>query len=140
MVAFNGFYAFPEALAEGVHDFSVNQLKVALTNQANPPVAANSVLADLTEISYAGLSSRNITTVSSSQTGGLYKLVLADLVLSSTSVLGPFRYIVLYNDTAALKNLIGWYDYGTNLTLYINQTFTIDFSATAGGIQVKLAT
>ena len=42
------FNSLPEALAEKVHNFSSDTLKIALTNTA--PSAANTQLTDLTEI------------------------------------------------------------------------------------------
>lgn len=131
MAAFNKFNAFAENVAEGVHNLASNQLRIALTNTA--PVAANSVLSDLTEISYTNLSARNVTTSSSAQTGGVYKLTCADLVLSASGgSVGPFRYVVLYNDTAAGDPLIGWYDYGSSITLASGETLTVDFDQANG--------
>jgi len=134
MAAFNKFNAFVEALAEKVHDLGSDQLTVALTASANAPTASNAVLADLTQISYTNLSSRNITTVSSAQTGGTYKLTLQDLVLSATGTVATFRYVVIYNSTAAAGNLIGWYDYGSDVTLNNGETLTIDFDGTNGAL------
>lgn len=137
MATFNKFQPFVEHLSEGVHDLGTDQLVVALTNSA--PLATNSVLADITEISYTNLSSRNITTTSSSQTGGTYKLVLADLVLTASGgSVGPFRYVVIYNDTptSPADPLIGYYDYGSSLTLADGETLTIDFDPTNGVIQL----
>jgi hypothetical protein len=135
MATYNKFNAFVEALAEKVHNLGSDTLKVALTNTL--PVAANSVLTDITEISYTNCSSRNITTTSSSQTGGTYKLVLADLVLTASGgTVGPFQYVVVYNDTSASDNLIGWFDYGAALTLGDNETLTIDFDGTNGLLQI----
>ena len=131
MATFNKFNAFAENVAEGVHNLASNQLRIALTNTA--PVAANSVLTDLTEISYTNLSARNVTTSSSAQTGGVYKLTCADLVLSASGgSVGPFRYVVLYNDTAAGDPLIGWYDYGSSITLASGETLTVDFDQANG--------
>lgn len=135
MASFSKFDAFVEALAEGIHNLGSNTLMVALTNSA--PSAANSVLADITQISYTNLSSRTLSVASSSQTGGTYKLVLNDLVLTSSGgSTGPFRYIVLYNDTAASKNLIGYYDYGSSLTLNSGESLTIDFDPTTGVLTI----
>ncbi|ASY62537.1 hypothetical protein SJ05684_c10800 [Sinorhizobium sojae CCBAU 05684] len=138
MAAFNKINAFVENLAEKVHNLGADQLVVALTAAANAPVATNSVLADLTQISYTNLSSRNVTTSSSSQTSGTYSLVLADLTLTASGgSVGPFRYIALYNDTptSPADPLIGWYDYGSDLTLADGESLTIDFSA-SGAITI----
>lgn len=130
MATFNKFNALTEAIAEKVHNLGSDQLKVALTNSA--PSAANSVLADISEISYTNLSSRNLVTASSTQSSGTYKLTLNDLVLTASGTVGPFRYVVIYNDTPAGKNLIGWYDYGSALTLENGDTLTLDFNASSG--------
>lgn len=134
MASFNKFNSFVEALAEKKHNLGADQLVVALCAAANAPVAGNAVLADLTQIAYTNLSSRNVITTSSSQTGGTYKLVCEDLTLTSTGgSTGPFRYIVLYNDTAANDELIGFYDYGSDLTLDDGESLTLDFD-TANGV------
>lgn len=130
MATFTKFQPFVEALAEKVHNLGSDQLVVALTNSA--PSAANSVLADITQISYTNLSSRNITTSSSAQTSGTYKLTLADLVLTASGSVGPFRYVVVYNDTSTSDNLIAFYDYGSSITVASGETFTIDFDASTG--------
>ena len=134
MAAFNKFNAFAENLAEKVFDLGSDTLKVMLTNTA--PVAANSVKADLTEISAgngytAGGTAATIS--SSAQTSGTYKLVLADVVFTASGgSIGPFRYVVLYDDTAASDQLIGWWDYGASATLASGDTFTTDFNASTG--------
>ena len=132
MATFNKFNSFTEALAEKVHNLGSDQLVVALTAAANAPVAGNTVLANLTQISYTNLSSRNITTGSSTQTAGVYKLVLNDLVLTASGTVAGFRYVVIYNDTAASDELIGWYDYGSDLVLLNGETLTIDFDGSGG--------
>ena len=128
MATFNKFNAFVEALAEKKHDLGADTIKVALCNMA--PVATNSVLADLTTVSVANLSPLTPTRTSSSQTGGTYSLVLQDLTMTASGTVGPFRYVVLYNDTAANDDLICWYDYGSSITLNSGETFTLDFGAT----------
>ena len=135
MAAFNKFNSFVEALAEKVHNLGSDTLKVMLTNTA--PVAANSVKADLTEISAgngytAGGNTASVT--SSAQTSGTYKLVLGDPTTwtATGGSIGPFRYAVLYNDTASNDELIGWWDYGSALTLAAGESFTVDFDPTTG--------
>lgn len=134
MASFNKFNSFVEALAEKVHNLGSDQITVALSNSA--PSASNTVLADITEISYTNLSSRNVTTTSSSQTSGTYKLVLQDLVLTASGAVGPFRYVVLYNNTASNDELIGYYDYGSSISLANAETFTIDFDDANGVLTI----
>lgn len=136
MATFTKFQPFVEKLAEKAHNLGSDQLVIALTNAANPPLAANGVLADLTPIAYTNLSSRNVTTSSSAQTGGTYKLVCTDLVLTASGDVAAFRYVVLYNDTAASDELIGFWDYGSEVTLHNGETFTIDFDGTNGVLTI----
>jgi hypothetical protein len=135
MAAFNKFNSFVENLAEKVHNLGADTLTWALTNTA--PVNTNTVLANITQITYTNLSTRVATISSSSQASGTYKLVLADLVLTATGgSVGPFRYAVLFNDTATNDELIGWYDYGSSITLADGETLTLDADPTNGVIQL----
>ena len=97
------------------------------------------MLANITEIAYTNLSGVNprfLTKTSSDQTAGLYKLVLQDLTLTcGATTLPTFRYIVVYNDTAAGDPLIAYYDYGGPISLAPGETFLIDFDPTNGFIQ-----
>lgn len=127
MATYNKFNSFVEALAEKKHDLSSDVITVALCNALNAPAATNSVLADLTTVSTANLDDVTPTVSSSSQTSGTYKLVLADLTMTASGAVGPFRYIVLYNDTAANDELICWYDYASEITLASGDTFKLDF-------------
>jgi hypothetical protein len=136
MATFNKFNAFVENLAEKVHNLGSDTLKVALTNSA--PSSSNSTLSDITQISAgngytSGGTSASIS--SSAQTSGTYKLVIADVVFTASGgSIGPFRYAVLYNDTptSPADPLIGYWDYGSNVTLADTETFTVDFDATNG--------
>jgi hypothetical protein len=133
MVAFNKFNSFVEAVAEKIHNLGSDTLKVALTNSA--PSASNTQLSDITQISNGNgytTGGTAATISSSSQTSGTYKLVLADVVFTASGSMGPFRYAVLYNDTATNDELIGWWDYGSSITLASGETFTVDFDATNG--------
>ncbi len=137
MATFNKVNSFVEALAEKTHNLGSDQLVVALCAAANAPVATNTKLSDLTQISYTNLSSRNITTSSSAQTSGTYKLILNDLTLSASGgSVATFRYIVIYNDTATNDELIGWYDYGSDVTLASGQNLIIDFDGTNGALSI----
>ena len=126
-------------------DLESDQLAIALSNTApgsessNPTADGNGILGNVTQISYSNLSSRNLTTSSSSQSGGVYKLVLADLTLTASGgSVAAFRYVYIFNDTVSSPTdpLIGYYDYGSSLTLNDGDTFTIDFNASNGVIQL----
>jgi len=74
-----------------------------LSNTAPTP-ATDDQLADITQIANGNgytTGGATVTTSSSAQTSGVYKLVLADVVFTASGAMGPFRYAILYNDTAA---------------------------------------
>lgn len=137
MASYNKFQSFVEALAEKTHNLGSDTLKVALTNSA--PVNTNTQLSNITQIANGNgyTTGGTAATISSSaQSSGTYKLVLADVVFTATGSMGPFRYVVLYNDTATNDELIAWWDYGSSLTLASGETFTVDFDATNGVLQI----
>lgn len=137
MATYNKFNSFVEALAEKAHNLGSDTLTVALCAAANAPVATNSVLTDLTQISYTNLSARTLTISSSSQTSGTYKLVIADKTLTASGdAVATFRYVVIYNDTAASDELISWFDYGSNITLADGESLTLNFDDSNGLLQI----
>tara|TARA_R100000278_G_scaffold19517_2_gene18960 strand:+ start:548 stop:985 length:438 start_codon:yes stop_codon:yes gene_type:complete len=126
-------------------DLESDQIAIALSNTApssessDPSADGNGILGNVTQVSYSNLSSRNVTTSSSAQSSGTYKLVLADLTLTSSGgSTGPFRYVYIYDDTVTTPAdpLVGYYDYGSSLTLNDGDSLTVDFSASNGVIQL----
>lgn len=138
MATFNKFQSFVEAVAEKVHNLGSDTLKVALTNTT--PNATDTQLSNITQISGTnGYTTGGTQAVqsSSAQTAGVYKLTLVDVTfLASGGSIGPFRYAVLYNDTATNDELIGYWDYGTNVTLTNGNSFIVDFDATNGVLTI----
>ena len=140
MATFNKLNGFIEHLSEKVHNLGSDQLVIALSNTApgsesTPPTGAtaNCVLANVTQVSYTNCSTRNISTVSSAQTSGTYKLTLTDLTLTASGgSVGPFRYVYIYNDTATNDELIGYYDYASSITLASGESLLINFDDAAG--------
>lgn len=139
MAAFNKFNSFVADLAQKVHNLNTDALKILLTNTA--PVATNTVKANLTEIAAGNgytAGGNAATLVSGAQAAGLYKLILAPVAfVAAGGNIGPFEFAVLYNSTAASGNLIGWWDYGTPLTLTNGNTFTVQLDQTNGVLQLQ---
>jgi len=141
---------FAEQVLRGVHNFGAHVFKAALTNTL--PAAANTVLANITQVAASGgyvaggyaLDSITVTramedvklvvndaiqTVSAS----VARVKIADeTIAASGGSVGPFRYAVVYNDTAANKPLVGYIDYGSIVTLNDGEALTLDFDASAG--------
>lgn len=134
MASYNKFNVFVADLANKVHNLGSDTLVIALTDSV--PVATNTVIANITQISYTNLSSRNITVTSSAQVSGTYSLIANQLVLSATGSVAQFRYVVLYNSTTPSGSLIAWYDYGSELNLLSGDSFTVGFDLTNGILQI----
>jgi hypothetical protein len=140
MAAFNKFNQFVEDLGRKVHNLNADALKILLTNAA--PTAANAVKADLTEITAANGYTAGGAAVASpayAQAAGTGKLTGNDVVFTASGgSIGPFRYAVLYNDTPSspADPLIGWWDYGSSITLATGETFTVDLDQTNGILTV----
>lgn len=135
MAAYNKFQQFVEDLCKKVHDLHSDTLKVYLSN-AVPSASADAVIADLAEISagngYTAGGADTTNTVS--ETTGTATVAAVDVSwTASGGSIGPFQYVVLYNDTPAspLDPLIAWWDYGSALTLAIGESFTVDFAGNA---------
>jgi len=134
MATYNKFNCFTEDLAEKKHNLATDTLVVALTNTL--PVATNTVIGDITQINYTGLSSRNLVQASSTQTSGTYKLVINDLTLTATGTIPTYRYVVIYNDTSATDALIAWFDVGAPVNMINLDTLVLDFDGSGGALTI----
>lgn len=134
------FQSFVEALGREVHNLNSDTLKVALTNTA-PNAATNTQLSHITQIS----GGNGYTTGGSqaagnaySQASGIGKLTANDVTFTAAGgSLGPFRYAVLYNDSASNDELILYADYGSSITLADGESFVVDFNPTTGVLTVQ---
>lgn len=138
MAAFTKFHAFVQSLGRKFIDLNGDTLKVALTNTA-PTAATDDELADITQVANGNGYTTGGTAVGSnaySQTSGTGKLTGNDVVFTASGSMGPFRYAVLYSDTSTNDKLIGYWDYGSSITLASGETFTVDFDATNGILQL----
>ena len=128
MATYTKFQQFVEDLAHGVHNFDSDTIKVALSDASNAPSASDdAVLGDITTIAAPAVNSVTLTKSSSGQTSGTYKYVPNDLTMTANGAVGPFQYVIIYNDTAANDELICFFDYGSEVTLASGDTFKLDF-------------
>lgn len=133
MVAYNKFQDFVEQLCTIVHNFTAagHVMKIFLTNEA--PLVTDTLKADMVEIA-AG----NGYTAGGEDTQNTLAEATGTATVTGTKVvwtaaggtIGPFRYVVLYNDTATapLDALVSWWDRGSSLTLQDGETFTVKFN------------
>jgi hypothetical protein len=133
VASFVKYEVFTENLAEKVHDLDLDTLKVLLSNTA-PNAATHATKSDATEISAGngytagGTDTQNAT----SRSGGTTSITGVDIVwTASGGSIGNFRYAILYNDTptSPADPLIGYWDYGSSITLASGETFTVDFGS-----------
>lgn len=139
MAAYNKFNDYAEQVNRGVHNWGSHTFKAVFTNTA--PAASNTVLADITQIGngggYTGGAGGGVTldSVTLTEASGTAKVTISDEVFTATGAsVGPFRYVVIYNDSATspADALVCWYDYGSSITLADGESFTIDFDGTNG--------
>lgn len=132
-VSYQKFNCFVQDQANKKHNFSSDVFKVMFTNVA--PVATNTVIANITEIApQPGYSAGGPTlSISESLVAGVLTVLATRLFVTPTSVaLGPFRYVVLYNATAAGGPLVGYWDFGVSITLGVAKAFSMIFDAVNG--------
>jgi hypothetical protein len=128
MAIYNKFNQFVQDLAEKVHNLSTDQLEVYLSN-ATPDPAADLVKTDLAEIATgSGYTGPVDTQNTGAEASGTYTLTGTKVVITATGAMAAFRYVVLYNTTPATDPLIGWWDYGSSLSLQNGETFSIKFN------------
>lgn len=133
MATFNKFYDFSEQLLRGNHNFGSNIFKIMLTNIS--PNAGNSLKGDLTEISAGNgyVAGGQALTITITEVSGVATVNANQVVFTANGgSIGPFRYAVIYNDTASGKPLVGWLDYGQT-TLQDTESITIRFNRTNPG-------
>lgn len=145
MATFNKYNQFAQDLASGVHQFqtgTTHVLKVALTNTA-PNASTHTVRSNISELTTSGgytSGGISVGTITGSQTGGTFKLT-GGTDPSWTGSGGGFtaRYAVLYNDTptSPADPLIGWWDYGSSVTVAAGETLTVDLDQVNGILTIS---
>lgn len=136
MAVFNKYNDFTRAVLASVHNFSSHVIKAAFTNTA--PNVAHTQLSEIVQIptggGYTGGAGGGLTldSVTLTVAAGVAKVTIADESFTPGGTVGPFRYVVLYNDTAVNDPLIGWYERPSSITLEAGDPFLIDFDQVAG--------
>jgi hypothetical protein len=138
MAAFNKFQQFVEDLGLAVHNLNTGTLNIYLSNAA-PSASADAVKTDMAEITNQNGYTAPVDTQNTwAETGGTATLTGTAITITASGAVGPFQYVVLYNDTptSPADPLIGWWDYGSAVTLASGETFTWkpNNSATTGSI------
>lgn len=134
MATFNKINDFVEDLSNGVHNFDSDTFKYALSNTApasespDPSADGNGVLANVTQVAYTNLAEdRTISTTGGTLSSGTLSFDGDNEVLTASGgSVGPFRYVYLYNDTATSDELIGYWDYGSSITLADGETLALN--------------
>ena len=129
------YQQFSEDLLSGVHILfgTTHTLKMMLSNTA-PDVATHKVRADATEIAGGnGYTSGGVDIENdATRTAGTVTMTAVDkAITASGGSVGPFRYIIMYNDTPTSPTdpLISYWDLGAPVTLNAGDTLNIDFGA-----------
>jgi hypothetical protein len=148
MASFNKFQQFVQDIGRAVLNLNSDTLRDLLTNTvpntadikvdttATPCTIAST--SNASEIAAGNGYTKKGTAIGSnaySQSSGTATLTGGNVVYTASGgTIGPFRYVVCFDDTSgttATRSVIGWWDYGSALTLNSGETFTIDHS---GGI------
>lgn len=128
MASFNKIESFVGQLGLAGHNLNTATFNVYLSN-ATPSVSLDDVKADIAEITNQNGYTAPIDTQNTySEAAGMGTMVGTKCVVTATGAVGPFQYVVLYNDTHASDALVGWWDYGSALTLANGETFSIKFN------------
>ena len=136
MAAYTKCTAGVEVMMEAVNA-QTDTWKVALTNA--DPTAKTSFVAGTDDLATGGgyTAGGNAATVASAtQTGGVYKLVLnSPTGWTASGSVGPFRYAVLWDATVAAP--VGFWDYGSSITLSAGDTFAVTLDGVNGVFTVS---
>jgi hypothetical protein len=139
MVAFNKFDTFVADVANKAHNLGADTLKIMLTDVA--PIRGNQYRPNIAEIAVGNgyvAGGNAVAIASSAQVGGVYKLIASvnTAFVAAGGAFAQFRYAVLYNDTASNKNLIGWWDFGSEINLPDGNTFTVSYDPSLGILEL----
>lgn len=133
------FTLFDEAikyLMDGTIDLDTHTFKAYLSNTA-PDKALHNAKADIAGITEQNGYTELTLTASYTETGagtGVWRFAHnADwTVTASGGSFGPFRYVIIYDDTVTVPEadvLLGYFDYGSAITVNTGESFVLDLDA-----------
>lgn len=130
MATYNKFTPAIEPLLEGINAGS-DSWKIALATAVNQAAGTFTEVANGNGYTTGGNAA---TTSSATQSGGTYKLVLNSPTAWTASGAGfSVQYAVLVDSTTSTN--VGYWDYGSSVTLAAGDTFTVTLDGTAGVFQ-----
>jgi len=138
MPALQVFPDFYEQVLRGTHNFAAHTFKAVLTNTV--PTVASKVLADIVQVTGGAYTAGGyvLDGVTLSRAGAIAKVAIADEKISASGgAIGPFRYAVVFNDTASGKPLMGYTDRGDSITLADGEDLTLDFDPDLGVLTLE---
>ena len=136
MATYNKIAGAIDFLMEGINA-GTDQWAFALTNTTPSGTTFTAGTSDLTTGGGYTQGGANVSTTSSSESAGTYKLVLAAPATWTASGGGfTFRYVVLVDKTTNIQ--VGYWDYGSSVVMNGTNadTFTFTPDGTNGVIQV----
>jgi len=146
MATFRGFNNFVADLCNGGNlNLSSDTIKLGLT-ATSPNVADTDLDTSLSPDKLISTSNAieiasgngysegggTVTITTASQSGGTYTLAANQVVFTASGgAITAFRYLYLYDNTAGAagtRPVIGWWDYGSSLTLNAGDSLTVKFN------------
>ncbi|NOQ30261.1 MAG: hypothetical protein GQ570_03965 [Helicobacteraceae bacterium] len=127
-IIYNQFY---ERMGDGTFDFDNHTFKAMLLTDAHTPTAADAIYTNVnTEEVAAGngytSGGKALTGVTWATSGAIATFDCADIIWTGATITA--RYCIIYDDTAASKNLLLLLDFGQNTTSSLSD-FTISIDA-----------
>ena len=133
-VALVFFNKFRQAALEKKHNFATDTFKVALVTAA-PDTAVDDTWSDVSADEVAAgngyvAGGQALDSGTLAETGGVATVDAADEVITASGgAIGPFRYVVMYNDTATNKDLVCYWDLGSSQSISDGQSLNLNFAA-----------